>query len=1069
MKANVETVLDEYSYTDATTQADIATCIQNVLGNDYTITWLEDYSVSAKVDGAEVWARVDTDSEYTLYGTVPGQDKAAHGIFVINKGTESVVVELNKVFEKAECKKYELTGIQKTNGAGISNTDTTTCHYDETSELLIVNGSTIYGNHLNGTKIDAVLGAGVSDNIKAVIVNGNFDAGAWCAFAYLNGLEVAILSNDSTTSIGNANFAYCPNLKYVYIPNNILTTKPSSNGTAHAAFYGCSALKNVLVGSNFEKSTFYIDKVNNAYVVANAVTRYDINENKVVAFYNDALKVTAVSVSDLESKLKALSSYDESFELVIEKTDTNLIVTINNLLSITVLVEQDVKVNINTVLSNYNATNETTSDDILNEILGVPGVQSVKWSNAYAFKKIFATDGARIKLEGEVVDGGLVKGYYGSVTGLVTVTTVSGETFDAKVALIIDPVYETIDCNKVTYVTIASDDDMYLTSEGYDSEADLIIINITNPSANIPTNYFGGTSEANNTVIKSVIVNDAVSTVLEKAFQHTSALEAVVFANIDKINNYGFYASGIRYIEFGKTGSTFDTEGANAFASCKNLKGIYIADRDSATISTDAFVGCDNLAQIYIDADAITNIAENSIPETTVVVCEGTDAVSKFEAAGALSVIDATARVISDHDVTNDFEVNIIDLVRLKKMIAATSDDTNYDINGDGEINSADLISMRQELLGVLESTEITELNNSYCRLMQDNELNVAYFGGSVTSGYGASSTDKRWATLVTNHLANKYPQAKINSLNAAIGGTGSEFGAYRLVKDLQLETFTPDLVFLDSSVNDVYDDTNAADSKRNMETIIRTIYSYAPNADIVIVFITNSGSKGQDFEQLVEQRELAKEYGIPCVNVGKALCDEMSEYVDMNLIDGNSPEWLEYFTDTVHPNDAGYEKYASYITAYLDTVFYPHRVADEYKTSYMPESPLTEILVLPEIFNAVNVDNISNFTITNDGFLRTETENATLTVTFSGTSFKLWCYVGPQGSELEYSVDNGATKNFTLTRGSANHKIFDLAQGLEDTEHTVKMTFKNITSTVDIRYFLITGETKGKNFSITE
>ena len=91
-----------------------------------------------------------------------------------------------------------------------------------------------------------------------------------------------------------------------------------------------------------------------------------------------------------------------------------------------------------------------------------------------------------------------------------------------------------------------------------------------------------------------------------------------------------------------------------------------------------------------------------------------------------------------------------------------------------------------------------------------------------------------------------------------------------------------------------------------------------------------------------------------------------MSEYLDMSLIDSNSPEWLEYFTDSVHPTDAGYEKYASYIIDYLDKVFYSHRKEKASEISYMPETPVNTMLDNPEIFNASGVDSINNFTISN-------------------------------------------------------------------------------------------------------
>ena len=361
-------------------------------------------------------------------------------------------------------------------------------------------------------------------------------------------------------------------------------------------------------------------------------------------------------------------------------------------------------------------------------------------------------------------------------------------------------------------------------------------------------------------------------------------------------------------------------------------------------------------------------------------------------------------------------------------------------------------------------------LNNSYYRLTQDKELNIAYFGGSVTGGYGASDeSSKSWASLVTQHLKSRFSDAKINSLNAAIGGTGTHFGGYRTVSDMNLENYIPDLVFIEFAVNDVIDNTEAVDAKRYLETIIRTVYSYSPNADIVMIFITGIGSKGEDFAQLKAHRTIADQYNIPCINVGKALCSELDAYLDMNYVTVEHPEWLKYFKDTVHPNDAGYAKYASYITTYIDKIFYAEREAGNIEAIKYPEKPVTEVLANPEMFNATGKGNIGNFNVTKDGYLTTETDGATLTVQFTGTSLKLWCYAGPMGADCEYTVDGNEIKTISLKKDSPNHRIFVLADNLNEGEHTIKMVFKKSTGTnVDIRYFLVTGETNGKNFSIS-
>ena len=758
IKDIVERVLDDYSYTVDTANDDIENYIKDRVIAEYDITWLDDYFSTEKVDGAEVWAREDAESEYTLYGTVSGQDSVAHGSFIIKSGdTTCCVVEINKTIEAAEYEKYKLTGIQITNGSDGGSTGNFKTTYDGNSELIIAGGN-ILMNHLSGTAIDSKLGEGHSQNIKAVIVRGV--PSNWNCFANLSGLEVVIIENTSITQLGRQQFKNCSNLKYVYLPDNITTTKDSQSSNNQTAFYGCTSLNTVLVGANFDKSTFYINTVNSVLVKANAVTRY-ANEKLLIDFYNDVSDISGVaSEEELQSIIEGLPSYNENYDVDIDFSEsTGITVTINNLITV-------------------------------------------------------------------------------------------------------------------------------------------------------------------------------------------------------------------------------------------DIHNIY--------------------------------------------------------------------------DVNGDLCIDIRDIVRLNKGLVAGNRDANYDINYDYTHDADDLTSMINKLLGVSDVMYTSLLRNSYYRLKHDNELNVAYFGGSVTYGQGSTNISKRWSSLVTNHLIKKFPNAEINSLSAAIGGTGSQFGAYRAVEDLKLGTFTPDLVFIDFAINDLYDNTNASNSKKYMETIIRTIYSYAPNADIILVLITSASNKGEDFRQLVAHRELANEYNIPCINVGRALCNEMSTYVDMSEITSSSPEWREYYTDTVHPTDAGYAKYASYIIRYLDRVFYANREVQDPVASYMPEIPLKDILVNPEMLNAVGESSVGDFTVTNDGYMRTEQEDATLKVTFTGTSLKLWCYVEEIGSELEYSVDGGITKTLSMGKNYQSNVIYELADGLEDVEHTVTLSFTSITSQVDIRYFLITGETKGKAFSIT-
>ena len=82
-------------------------------------------------------------------------------------------------------------------------------------------------------------------------------------------------------------------------------------------------------------------------------------------------------------------------------------------------------------------------------------------------------------------------------------------------------------------------------------------------------------------------------------------------------------------------------------------------------------------------------------------------------------------------------------------------------------------------------------------RAKAGENLTVAFLGGSLT--WGANSTDPQktsYRALISRKLAETYPKAHFTFIDAAIGGTGSQLGAFRLQRDVL--AYKPDLVFLD-------------------------------------------------------------------------------------------------------------------------------------------------------------------------------------------------------------------------------------------------------------------------------
>ena len=85
-------------------------------------------------------------------------------------------------------------------------------------------------------------------------------------------------------------------------------------------------------------------------------------------------------------------------------------------------------------------------------------------------------------------------------------------------------------------------------------------------------------------------------------------------------------------------------------------------------------------------------------------------------------------------------------------------------------------------------------------KLESKQEVTIAFIGGSITEGLTAGP-EKCWAKLTYDRLCEKYPDTKINYVNAGLSGTPSVLGNIRLQRDVL--DHKPDMVFVEFAVND--------------------------------------------------------------------------------------------------------------------------------------------------------------------------------------------------------------------------------------------------------------------------
>lgn len=335
--------------------------------------------------------------------------------------------------------------------------------------------------------------------------------------------------------------------------------------------------------------------------------------------------------------------------------------------------------------------------------------------------------------------------------------------------------------------------------------------------------------------------------------------------------------------------------------------------------------------------------------------------------------------------------------------------------------------------------------------------LKIAYLGGSITEGSGASNPQNRYASLLTKEYFEKnYANGReVIEINGGVGGTPSDLGLYRMAKDISAEA--PDVVFVEFAVNDRNRGETAA---KNMEGIVRQL-SKLPKRP-VIIFLYTAAQPFEVVENFIpNHQKIADYYGIGSINLNKMV----TEHVAAGDFTWEKDGINTYSGDGTHPNDKGYRLYADYIMEQFDANW------DQYFKNYTyQEVPLTNYEygyphLLPATDPSITYSegdwtrDDSRFNQDNrfeDGAMETTAEGATIEFTFTGRSFGVFATRGDEGAKASYVIDEGTPqqKNGTINNyykhndynekpkaasfmACSTHLIDNLAYG----EHTVKIT----------------------------
>lgn len=204
----------------------------------------------------------------------------------------------------------------------------------------------------------------------------------------------------------------------------------------------------------------------------------------------------------------------------------------------------------------------------------------------------------------------------------------------------------------------------------------------------------------------------------------------------------------------------------------------------------------------------------------------------------------------------------------------------------------------------LMTTGDMTRMANVLKKAENGEEITVAYIGGSITEGLTVAPSEPElcWAYLSYKWLCEKYPNAKINYVNAGLSGTPSILGNVRLERDVLAHK--PDICFVEFAVNDGME----TKYKNAYESLVRTLLAQDNNMAVVLLFtVIKSGHTCQP-----HMSQIGNNYKLPMISEPDSLGVEFA--------DGRMT-WEDYSDDESHPNKRGHEIVRDFVAHYYETV----------------------------------------------------------------------------------------------------------------------------------------------------
>jgi lysophospholipase L1-like esterase len=357
----------------------------------------------------------------------------------------------------------------------------------------------------------------------------------------------------------------------------------------------------------------------------------------------------------------------------------------------------------------------------------------------------------------------------------------------------------------------------------------------------------------------------------------------------------------------------------------------------------------------------------------------------------------------------------------------------------------------------LVECQNRSGLPNIFAKLAMANTVRIAYLGGSITAQEG-------WRPKTLKWFRDHFPTAKVEEINAAIGGTGSDLGVFRLKHDVL--NHDPDLLFVEFAVNDA--GAPPAQIHRCVEGIVRQTWKHNPETDICFVY-TLAGNMLDTLKQeqlprsMISMEQIAEHYGIPTINMGLEVA--RMQKAGKLVFKGELPKTIAdkaalgdrivFSPDAVHPYpNTGHQLYLEAVVRSMEKIRKagtpgPHPlpspfVADNWESAMMVSLSRAKLSAgwerLDPAINAI----AKRFGNRLPELWKASRPGETISFKFRGTTARIYDLLGPDCGQVIVKIDD--REPVVKPRFDAYctyHRLatLNVAEGLSNTVHQVEIT----------------------------